>query len=208
MFSKFLPRESDFFDFFEQHASLIVQAAKEMLEITNAEPFTNSSAAHIKVLEHQADTIIHQCVESLHKTFITPIERDAIFQLISRMDDIIDDIDETVEYLVTYKIKQIKPEAKEMASLLFQATKGVQEAVRGLRNTGNAAHIRKQCVQINDIEHKADDVYRNALGVLFEEEQNTRDVIKWKDIYNALEEAIDRCEDVANVIEGIIMELD
>ena len=205
MLEKLLPRDVSFFDFFEKHASIIVEAAKEFLfNITEGHSFSHPNG--IKHLEHQADEIVHSCVEALHKTFITPIEREDIHRLLSRMDDIVDDIDAAAACLVIYKIQAITPELKTMAQLLYDAVLEVQMGIKGLRNMKNADEIRKNCTRINLLENKADAVLLKAVGRLFDDEQDIRNVIKWKEIYENVEDAIDRCEDVADIIEDIILD--
>jgi len=204
MFGKLLPRETSFFDYFEKHAALIVKGAQELIALMINNDLLKAS--QIKDIEHEADTITHQCVEALHKTFITPIEREDIHRLISRMDDIIDYIDDAADRLFLYKIQIIKPEAKELTQVLLNATLEVEQAVKGLRHLDKDEAIRKRCININCLENEADSVFRRAVVCLFEEEKDTRTLIKWKEIYEDLESAADRCEDVANIIEGVILE--
>jgi uncharacterized protein len=208
MFGRFLPREISFFDFFEKHAALTIEAAQELVAQISKERNTLAETNRIKALEHEADNITHLCLEALHKTFITPIERDDIHHLISRMDDVTDCIDAVADCIVIYKITQMNPEVKQLAHILFSATQEIAVAVKGLRNMKNAAAIRESCTLINKFENEADSILRNAIGRLFDEEQDTRLIIKWKEIYETLEEATDRCEDVANVIESVILEYD
>ena len=208
MFGRFLPRETVFFDLFDKHAALSVLAACEFLTLVSSELDTSAITHYnrIKELEHNADIITHQCVEALHKTFITPIDRDEIHRLIARMDDIIDYIEAAADRMCLYKMKVATPEIKELANILLRAMQETERAIKGLRNLSNAKAIRQSCVIINNLENSADTVLRNAIVRLFEDEPETRTVIKWKEIYEDLENAIDRCEDVSNIIEGVILE--
>lgn len=206
MFSWLLPKEINFFNLFEKHAVICLRSAQELLTLLSTSPIPSSGATLLKALEHDADIITQECIESLHKTFITPFERDEIYQLISRLDDIVDEIENTSNCIVTYKIDHGKEEAIELASILLEAVENIVEAVGHLRNTKNAGLIREKCILINRIENKGDDALRKALIILFDKEPHTRDIIKWKDIYESLEEAIDRCADVANILNGIILE--
>jgi uncharacterized protein Yka (UPF0111/DUF47 family) len=207
MFGKFLPRETNFFDFFEQHAVIIVQASKEFLKLASSETFLGlKDPEKFKKFEHQADILVHNCVEALHKTFITSIDREDILRLISSMDNIIDGIDATFDCLVVYRIEKPTPELRKMAEILFQASEKIVLIVQGLRNMDNAQAIRDHCNAIRQLEHEGDDALLTAIGNLFDGEQDTRAVIKMKEIYENLEDAIDGCHTVANIIEGIVLE--
>jgi hypothetical protein len=206
MFGRFLPKETSFFDFFEQHAALSVEGCKELLSLTLTGANITSKAKRIKEIEHETDVITHRCVEALHKTFITPIERDDIYRLITRMDDITDFVEAASERFVLYEIKEMTPEVKDLADILVRAAEQVVLAVHGLRNMKNAKPVLQACVDINRLENDADTILRRAIARLFREERDPITVIKWKEIYEDLETATDRCEDVANIIEGVVLE--
>lgn len=207
MFGKLLPKNVNFFNFFDQHAFLIVKAAEEIKLMISSPTDNMSKANYVKELEHQADLVTHQCVECLHKVFITPIERDDIFRLVSRMDDILDDIEATAECLSRYKLQEMTNEVKDLADILYRSVLEVEIAVKGLRNLNSTTSIRQSCLNINRLENEADAVLRNSIVNLFDTQPDTRLIIKWKEIYENLEKATDRCEDVANIIEGVILEL-
>ncbi|MSP62572.1 MAG: DUF47 domain-containing protein [Myxococcales bacterium] len=206
MFGKLLPRETSFFDFFDQHAAITVEGTKEFLSMATTGANVVAKARRIKEIEHEADTITHHCIEALRKTFITPLERDDIYRLITRMDDIMDFVEAAAERIALYKLKEMTPEVKDLADVLVRATEEVEKAVRGLRELKNTDQVRKTCRDINRLENEADSILRNAVARLFDEEQDTKLIIKWKEIYESLESATDRCEDVANIIEGVILE--
>ncbi len=206
MFGRFLPKETSFFDFFEQHAALSVEGCKELLSLTLTGANITAKAKRIKEIEHETDVITHRCVEALHKTFITPIERDDIYRLITRMDDITDFVEAASERFVLYEIKEMTPEVKDLADILVRAAEQVVVAVHGLRNMKNAKPVLQACVDINRLENDADTILRRAIARLFREERDPITVIKWKEIYEDLETATDRCEDVANIIEGVVLE--
>jgi predicted phosphate transport protein (TIGR00153 family) len=208
MFKWFLPRETSFFDFFETHASLTVQAAKELLSLMMQGTDAVVAANRIRDLEHEADKVTHQCVEALRKTFITPFERDDIYRLISRMDDIIDYIEETSARMVIYRLKTIKVEGKVLAEILVKCTQFLEQAIKGLRHMKDIEEIRTVFKTLFGLENQADIIVREAIGRLFDEEQDIRALIKWKEIFDNIEDAIDRCEDVSNIIEGVILEYD
>ena len=206
MFGRFLPKETSFFDFFEQHAALTVEGCKEFLSLASTGANVLAKAKRIKDIEHETDVVTHRCVEALHKTFITPIERDDIYRLISRMDDIVDFIEAASERIALYDMKEMTPEVKDLADILVRAVQQIVVAVKGLRNMKNAEPVLQACVDINRLENEGDTILRNALARLFKEERDPITVIKWKEIYEGLETATDRCEDVANIIEGVVLE--
>ncbi len=209
MFGKFLPLETSFFDFFERHIKITIQAIEELQALASSTAvFDFRDLERFKRWEHEADIVVHECVEALHKTFITPIDRENILRLISDLDDIIDCIDASFECLVVYRIEKSTPDFQKLSQLLLQAVLKVSFIVKGLRHMKNAPEIREACHFIRRLENEADGVLRNAIGKLFDEEQDTRLVIKLKELYEILEDAIDHCHTVANLMEGIILEYD
>ena len=206
MFGRFLPRETSFFDFFEQHAQLTVAGAKEFLALVTTGTNVPTRCRRIYDIEHETDTITHRCIEALHKTFNTPIDRDSIHRLITRMDDIMDFVEAAAERMALYELVSGPPELSALADVLMRSAEEVQRAVRGLRDMKNAELVIHSCIEINRMEHEADGILRGAVAKLFKEEKDPITVIKWKEIYENLENATDRCEDVANIIEGVILE--
>lgn len=207
MFSKFFTRSTVFFDLLDQHALLTLQAALKFQESLTPE-INTTVLLQIKSLEHQADLIAKQTAETLHRTFITPIDRDQIYLLVSRIDDVIDSIDATADCLIIYKAHHPTKELITFAKILKEASYEVQKAVNGLRTLKKTELIRTACAGINKYEHDADDMLRCALETLFQDEPDTRQLIIWKEIYETIESATDRCADVADTIEGILLEND
>jgi uncharacterized protein len=209
MFGRLLPRETSFFDFFEQHAALTVEGTKEFLSLVSNGVGANSmlKAQRILEIEHETDVITHRCIEALHKTFITPIDRDDIHLLIGRMDDIMDCVEAASDRIILYKVKEVMPEARDLADVLVRAAEGVAQAIKGLRNKRDWETVLQRCIDINRCENEADAILRRALARLFQEQTDPLEVIKWKEIYESLEDAADMCEDVANIIEGVILEV-
>ncbi len=207
MLNWLFPREVKFFDLFDKHAETIVAAAKELRTLVSDGADIPLSVVRIKDLEHKADKITHQCIDSLHKVFITPLDRDDIHNLIGRMDDIVDCLDGAARCIAIYKIKEMPKDALQLIQVVVLATEYVQKAVKGLRDLKNAPEIQQYCFKINQAENEADVILSKAIGTLFEKEPDTRLLIKWKEIYEKMEQATDRCEDVANIIDGIILEL-
>ncbi|MDQ7968396.1 MAG: DUF47 domain-containing protein [Oxalicibacterium faecigallinarum] len=206
MFGRLLPKEGKFFDLFNEHAEYCVKGAKEMVAL-----MTNFDDLEIRVhaiegIEKQADKVTHATLDALHKTFITPIDRDDIHQLITRMDDILDLMEDAAQTISLYDIKAITPEAKRLAELCLACTEKVKAAVGLLHNMDNSRQILEICQEIDRLESDADHVMRAAMSKLFREEPDVRNLIKLKAIYELLETVTDRCEDVSNIIEGIIVE--
>ena len=201
----FLPREEDFFGFFERHAALTVEGAKEMRRLIGGGQDVPALTARIREIEHETDVITHGCVERLHKTFITPLDRDAIHQLITRMDDVMDYIESAAVAVNLYELTEMTAAAQSMADVLVRATEAVAVAVSGLKNLKRSDDVLKACIEVNRLENEGDDILRGALADLFRGKDPLL-VLKWKEVYEALENATDSCEDVANVIEGVVLE--
>jgi predicted phosphate transport protein (TIGR00153 family) len=206
MFRKLLPRNDVFFDFFEKHIAISCQAAAYLLHFVEPEQALEEIFQKIKTFENQADSIIHQCVEALHKTFITPMDRLDIYRLITTLDDITDEIQDIAKLIFLYKIEKLRPDAVLLAQIVIAAVKEVQAAISELRKMRMTDTIQTHFFTINHLENEADAIFNRALELLFEKEDDTKALIKWKEIYEHLEHATDVCEDVANIIEGIILE--
>jgi len=206
MFRRILPRETKFFDYFEQHGRLINEACQELHSLFSSKINIQEKVDRIKEIERQSDEIAHQCIEAIHKTFITPIDRSDIHHLISRMDDIIDAVDAATSRIAIYEIKEIREDAQQASDVLVRATAEIEVALKNLRNMKNEPIIKEACIKIYHLENEGDTIIRMALARLFKEENLPILVLKWKEIYQRLERAIDRCEDVANIIEGIVIE--
>lgn len=201
-----MPNEGKFFDLFIQHGELCVKGAKEMVSLMTSFDDLEHRVHAIESIEKQADKVTYQTLDLLHKTFITPLDRDDIHQLITRMDDILDLLEDAAQTISLYDIKATTPEAKRLADLCLACTEKVKAAVSLLDNMDNSAQILVICEEIDRLESDADHVMRAAMSKLFRDEPDVRTLIKLKAIYELLESVTDRCEDVANIIEGIIVE--
>jgi predicted phosphate transport protein (TIGR00153 family) len=196
---------AQFFDLFEQHADRTREAASLLAAmLRGAEPARQ--AERVKKVEHEGDEITHAVIERLHQTFITPIDRGDIHELISRMDDVLDLVEASAERIWLYGIRIMEPDARELARVLEQAVGEMGQAVRQLRDLKDRPRLLAHCTEINRLENVGDQLLRRAMARLFTESSDAIHVIKWKEIYDYLENAIDRCEDVANVIEGVALE--
>ncbi len=201
-----LPREGRFFDYFNQHAALSVAASRELVALFADLATLEARSVVIHQYEKQADKITHDTVHLLHQTFITPFDRDQIHNLVTTMDDILDLIEDIAECLFLYDVRHIGPEAQQLASICVECTERVKAAVAMLSSMDNSDAIIAICGEIDRLESHADGVFRTALGKLFREEPDAKEVIKQKEVFQLLEEVTDRCEDVANLIEGIVLE--
>jgi uncharacterized protein len=206
MFGRLMPREESFFDFFEQHADVLVRGTAMFATLFEPGADIPEITKRVRELEHEADSITHKCVEALHKTFITPIDRDDIHRLITRLDDVMDYIEAAAERIQLYELTEMTQDARDLSDVLVRASKDVKVALKGLRNLKDARTILQKCIDINRLENEADEILRRAVAKLFRESTDPIHIIKWKEIYENLENATDRCEDVANTIEGVVLE--
>lgn len=207
MFARFFPSEGkQFFDLFEQHAAKTLEGAKLLHSMLSAPTDVAAQARRIKEVEHEGDVITHTAVEILHKTFVTPIDRGDIHRLISRMDDILDLVEATAERVWLYKLDGPDEDAIGLAEVLVESVTQVNRAMVGLRNLKDRDALIKICMEINRCENEGDTLLRSALGRLFSGDKDPITIMKLKEIYDFLEDAVDRCEDVANVLEGVALE--
>jgi hypothetical protein len=201
----FLPREESFFELFERAAKNVHEGAVQLVELMERFDDREERAKRIKDTEHAGDKLTHDTMERLNRTFITPLDREDIHHLVSRMDDVLDLMDTATNRMVLYKIEKPTDDAIALARCLKHATMILVQAMPLLRNMKNARQILQHCVDIHTQENEADKIEQHALASLFDKGHDPTDIIKWKDIYEDLEAATDRCEDVANVLEGIVL---
>lgn len=207
MLARLFPREgNEFLDFFERHAAKTLEAARLLRAMLDRPAESADQARQIKEVEHEGDQITHRTIETLHQTFITPIDRGDIHRVISRLDDVLDLIDATSERLWLYELWEVQSDARDLADVLVNAAAEVLKAMTQLRNLKDRDAIINTCMEINRYENEGDALLRRALARLFREQKDPILVIKWKEIYDYLEDAIDRCEDVANILEGVALE--
>ena len=204
--ARLLPREGKFFDYFNQHADLAARAALELHALLRDLSQLDARSRVIERNEKQADQITHQTVQLLHQTFITPLDRDEIHRLITNMDDVLDLMEDIAQCLFLYDVRSVTVEAQKLAEICVSCTAKVKEAVACLETLEHADTILRICGEIDRLETEADHVFRAALAKLFREEADAREIIKLKEVYQLLEAVTDKCEDVANVIEGIVLE--
>ena len=201
----FVPREEKFFDLFIDSARNMVKAARGLKDMLDDWNNIGVKVAEITELEHEGDSITHQIAALLHRTFVTPFVREDIALLSHTMDDITDFIHAAADAILIYKIDHPTQRAKELAETIVQAALEVEKAVALLRRRSELKKIMVHCVELNRLENRADKIYRSALGELFDDGKDTAYIIKWREIYEHMESATDRCEDVANVLEGVAL---
>jgi uncharacterized protein len=207
MFGRLLPKEGRFFDLFNAHAEQVVRAAHELKKLMDNYANREEHARLIDEAEHAADRITAEAIRLLHSTFITPIDRDQIHELVNAMDDICDLIQDATETLTLYDIRAITPETARLADIGVKCCERVKDVVAQLGAEDRKFEvILKICEEIDRLESDADRVLRSAVSRLFREEQDVRELIKMKAIYELLEAVTDRCLDVANLAEGISLE--
>ena len=200
---RIIPSDQEFFLLFEKASQNIQDGAEILKSLLDSFDGVKEKARAIEEIEHKGDTITHDIVKKLNTTFITPIEREDILALASSLDDIIDLIHAAATRITLYKITEPTPQAKELGFLIL---KSVRELHRGISYMGKKMDgVYEHCVEVNSLENEADRVCRDAIAYLFEHEKDPIAILKWKEIYETLETATDRCEDAANVLEGVAL---
>ena len=206
MFRRFMPREGKFFDLFNEHAALILEGSRELAALMASGDDLERRARNVETIEKRGDKITRGTIELLHKTFITPIDRDDIHRLISEMDNILDLIEDSAQLVFLYDVRVLPEDGKKLADICVQCCVKVQSAVSMLSSMDNADAIMAICLEIDRLESDADHVMRAAIGRLFREEDDVKELIKLRTVYEHLETVTDRCEDVANIMQGIVIE--
>jgi predicted phosphate transport protein (TIGR00153 family) len=200
---RLIPREESFFDLFEAASKNVHETALELRALFADWDQAPAHAARIKELEHNGDKLTHDTMTRLNKTFITPLDREDIHTLITRLDDVTDLIDAAVTRMMLYRVPGPTEDAKKMAQVLVEATSILVDLLPTLRHDMNCEKVLQMCIDVNTKENDGDRVLQHALATLFNDGLDPILIIKWKDVYEALETATDRCEDVANIVEGI-----
>lgn len=202
-----IPREEKFFDLFDESARNVARTAQELKKLVDnwAEVDIEQAVNEITELEHKGDTVTHQILAQLHRTFLTPFDREDIALLAHSLDDITDSIHAAADAMLIYSIKQPSQRVKELADIIVLAAIEVEKAIPRLKQRKELKQVLERCVEINRLENIGDTLYRSAMAELFDNSLDLAYVIKWREIYEHMESAIDRCEDVANVLEGVAL---
>ncbi|UCG10132.1 MAG: DUF47 domain-containing protein [Dehalococcoidia bacterium] len=199
----FIPREEKFFELFEESAHNAVKTAQRLKKLVDTWQNVEIMTGEITELEHEGDRITHQIMKELNRTFVTPFDREDIASLAHSLDDVTDFIHAAADAMLIYKIDQPTQRAKELVETIVQAAAEIERAVPQLRHRAQLKQVLERCVEINRLENVADKVFRAAMAELFDDSKDFAHVIKWREIYEHMESATDRCEDVANVLEGV-----
>jgi predicted phosphate transport protein (TIGR00153 family) len=205
MFSKFFPKDFNFFKLFEKQISCAVDAARFFKEVVSHDGVNEDTLSKMAAIEHQADDVAHTIIEQLNKTFITPIDREDIHALTMEIDDIVDMINTIVSRMRIYNITGVDKNLVEFAEVIEQSVQAVARAIGGLRNIKNVKVVFDACVEVNRLENVGDTMRDKMLMELFATEKDPIAVIKWKDIYVDAETVLDVCEDVAHVVDSIMV---
>lgn len=202
---KFRSKEASFFDLFTELVEATHSAANKLENLTNN--FTNIElqVKELEDLEHECDLRVHKILAQLNKSFITPIDREDIFLIAKEVDNITDAIESTAHRFLMLNVTEIRKEAKMMVALIVQSTRELHALMSGLKNMKSRNTIQTKIIEVNRIEDEGDDIFRTAISELFASEPNPVEIIKWKEIFEYLENTLDACEDVANIVEGVIM---
>jgi uncharacterized protein len=207
MLQRLMPKSDDFFTDFEAQAAAVVEGVVLLKALLDDFTDVPRKCQAIKDVEHRADDITHRAFARLHTQFITPFDRSEIHRLLSRIDDVLDLADAAAERLGLYDIDTVLPEARELTAVLVEQSRKMEEAVRGLRTMKkDPRRVLEACQEMNVLENQADTLTRQTMAKLFKRGNDPLTVMKWKEIIDLIEDATDRAEDVANVIEGVVLE--
>ncbi len=199
---RLIPREEKFYEDFKQMADQLRHGARLLEQMFAVDPPIADKAHEIKEVEHQCDFLTHEIIQRLNKTFVTPIDREDIHELARTLDDVMDAIDSAVALIPLYRIDKVRPGARELTTVIIKQTDELRAAVEALEGRKG---VLDRAIEINRLENDADRIHKHAIGLLFDEEKDPIMVIKWKEILDVLEEATDACEDVANLLENVVV---
>ncbi|OOM10627.1 DUF47 domain-containing protein [Clostridium saccharobutylicum] len=202
----FKPKEDKFYKMFEESAQNVTEAAVTLRQSLNSLSNKEVEVAKIEELEHKGDRLVGVVVKELNEAFITPIDREDIYSLVKKMDDVLDLINSTMHRFLMFDINESTEEAKQLADMIVECTKHILKLMVGINSVNNKAdYIKDKIIIINKIESEADRLFRKTVAELFKNEKNVLEVIKWKEIYQILEDTIDKCEKIANTVEGVVI---
>ena len=202
---QFFPKDEKFFDLLERASMNLSKGAKAFRNMLQDYTDIEHKVRHIKDLEHEGDIITHEIFDKLNRTFITPIDREDIHKITSEIDDVLDYVLGTADRMLLYKVKVPTPQATKMVDILITAIEEMGKAIHSLKDLKRSRRTLDYCIEINRLENEGDSIHRSVIADLFSDGKDPVEIIKWRDIYNHLENAIDKCEDVADAIESIVV---
>ena len=198
-------KENEFYLLLEEFAGKIVKAGETFYDLVSNYVDIENKVADVKTLETECDMQAHKILTALNASFITPFDREDIYSITKEMDDIVDSIEEVANRFIVFDVKKLKPESFAMATYIMQAIRELEVMFKHLPEAQKNSIVREQIIEVNRIENDGDVLYRDALKKLFREEKDPIELIKWKHLYEQLETSLDSCENVANIVEGVIM---
>jgi predicted phosphate transport protein (TIGR00153 family) len=202
----FKPKEDKFYRMFIEAAQNVNEAAVVLRKSLDCLSAKDAEVSKIEDLEHNGDRLVNEITKELNEAFITPIDREDIYSLIKKMDDVLDLINSTMHRFVMFDINESTEESKQLADMIVKCTVNILELMEGLNSVGDKAkYIKEKIITINKIESEADRLFRKTVGELFKNEKDVLTVIKWKEIYQIIENTIDMCEKIANTVEGVVI---
>jgi predicted phosphate transport protein (TIGR00153 family) len=201
----FFPKQTKFYDLFERSTANLVVAAEKLVDLFDNYSDVEDKVRGLKDLEHEGDYITHQIIQSLHRTFVTPIDREDIAHLANSLDDVMDFMEAAAKMCFIYRIEKPTDRARELASIIQKINQSLNEVMPLLHHKDKFSQVLEQCVEINRLENEADVVHHQALAELFDNTPDVINIIKWREVYEHLESATDRAEDVANVLEAVVL---
>jgi len=207
MLKRLIPREYNFFESFDQAAKFAVNAAQLLLKLTENYADADPIARELNGVEHACDDVAHRTMEQLNKSFITPLDREDIHVMILRIDDVVDLTNAAANRMAYFGIQKPTQHAINLAKQVVRGSEKLADAVHGMYSSRNYEQVMRDCIAVHEVENAADDILHIALAELFATEKNAIEVIKWKDIYETMEKITDRLEDVANVLQGVIVKM-
>ena len=200
-----MPKGKDFFNLFDKQASLAVEAARFFIEMCQSGKFDDANIQKMRDIEHEGDIFTHEIIDTLNRTFITPFDREDIHALTSELDDVVDLIHSITTRMRLYRLTSPDPHLMQFAEIIEQSARALAKAINGLKEIDRPRPILDYCIEINRLENVGDQIRENAIGNLFENSTDPVSIIKWKEIYEVAEVVLDKCEDVANIVESIIV---
>ena len=200
-----IPKDEKFFDILEEASDNVEKGAGVFLELVSDWSLTSPKIQQIRELEHEGDRMTHEVIDRLNRTFITPIDREDIHALATELDDVIDIIQATMDRMQLFRIDKTSPILIQMSEVLVKATHAIGKAIISLRDLKHSRRTLDFCIEINRLENEGDAILKVGLGELFATPRDVLEIVKWKEVYEAAEYATDKCEDIANIIEGIVV---
>lgn len=200
-----IPREIKFFDLFDKHAEMLLTASACFSELVNTAGFTEEGIKRMRQIEHDCDNVTHEIINKLNRTFITPFDREDIHELAHEVDSVVDMMNTITKRILLYKLNGVDPGLRQFSEIIHQSVLSLAKMLNGLRDSKNMKPIIEHCIEVNRLENEGDQLRDQVIGKLFDNSGDPVLIFKWKEIYEGAETVLDVCEDVANVVESILV---